>query len=260
MTIRVLVADDEALARDELLYLLKQEHDIDIVGEAANGEDALSKILQTEPDVIFLDIQMPKLDGLTLARKLIEMGFETRIVFATAYDQHAIQAFEVNAVDYLLKPFEAERVKIAIERIRQVKSTGTDDILKLLNQLSKEKTSTQVPAPTIKLTKLVIQNEESLIFLDPNEILYIFREGREVHIQTEKRRYSTKQTLQALEEKLTAYPFVRTHRGYLVNLNYAESLAPWFNGAYTLILKDPKKSQIPVSRAYLKNLKDILNI
>lgn len=119
MTIKVLIVDDESLARDELRYLLSQEDEIEVVGEAENGEEALTKIFNLNPDIVFLDIQMPKVDGLTVARTLLDLKKKPFIIFATAYDQHAIHAFEVNAIDYLLKPFDEDRVMKTIEKIKE---------------------------------------------------------------------------------------------------------------------------------------------
>lgn len=256
--ISVFIADDEALARDELSYLLKQYEDIDIVGEAAQGLEALEKIEALKPDVAFLDIHMPNLDGLTVAQKLIEQDPNLMIVFATAYDQHAIQAFEVNAVDYLLKPFDEERVLKTVERIRQrlenPKSVFQNgDLNATLLELLKSSRSPEI-------SKLAVQNEESIILINPHDILYIYRENRDVFIQTPNEVYTTKYTLQALEEKLASYPFFRVHRSYLVNLKYVQKLVPWFNGAYTLILSDVKHTEVPVSRAYIKALKEALGI
>ncbi|MCO1602386.1 LytR/AlgR family response regulator transcription factor [Desulfosporosinus nitroreducens] len=268
--ISVVIADDEPLARDELIYLLKQCGDIKIVGEATQGAEALEKILTLKPDVAFLDIQMPNLDGLTVARKLLEEDPALMIVFATAYDKHAIQAFEVNAIDYLLKPFDEERVLKTVERIRQrvgdskldsQNETLNNSLVELLKKIAEDSVSTvagQFQAP--KISKLAVQGEESVILIDPKDILYVYRETRDVFIKTSSKVYSTKYTLQTLEEKLASYPFFRPHRSYLVNLNFVQELVPWFNGAYTLILNDEKRSEVPVSRAYVKALKDLLEI
>lgn len=268
--ISVVIADDEALARDELTYLLQQCEDIKIVGEATQGTEALEKILALKPDVAFLDIHMPKLDGLSVARKLLEVDQRLMIVFATAYDQHAIQAFEVNAVDYLLKPFDEERVLKTVERIRQrVRNLNSDLQKETLNKslmgLLEKMAGESVPSVTgqfqaQQISKLAVQGEESVVLIDPKDILYVYRKDRDVFIKTSNKVYSTKYTLQALEEKLANYPFFRSHRSYLVNLNFVQELVPWFNGAYTLILNDEKRSEVPVSRAYVKGLKKVLKI
>jgi len=268
--ISVVIADDEPLARDELKYLLQQCEDIEIVGEATQGAEALEKILELKPDVAFLDIHMPKLDGLTVARKLLEVDQSLIVVFATAYDQHAIQAFEVNAIDYLLKPFDEERVLKTVERIRQSvrnikndlqKETLNNSLMGLLEKMAGKSVSAvtgQLQGP--KISKIAVQGEESVILIDPKDILYAYRENRDVFIKTSNKVYLSKYTLQTLEEKLASYPFFHSHRSYLVNLNFVQELVPWFNGAYTLILNDEKRSEVPVSRAYVKALKDVLGI
>jgi len=267
--ISAVIADDESLARDELAYLLRQFADIKIIGEATEGREALEKILTLKPDVAFLDIHMPNVDGLAVARKLLEEGQDLMIVFATAYDKHAIQAFEVNAIDYLLKPFDEERVLKTVERIRQrakkQQNNAKDEMLnnslrELLKKMAGENVSTGVGQQTLKISKLAVQGEESVVLIDPRDILYIYRENRDVFIKTTEKVYLTKLTLQTLEEKLVGFPFFRSHRSYLVNLKFAHELVPWFNGAYTLILNDEKRSKIPVSRAYVKALKDVLEI
>ena len=268
--ISVVIADDELLARDELSYLLKQCEDIEIVGEATQGTEALEKILALKPDVAFLDIHMPNLDGLTVARKLLEEEQNLMIVFATAYDKHAIQAFEVNAVDYLLKPFDEERVLKTVERLRQrIRDPKSDSqneslnnsLIGLLKKMAGESVAAAVGQFQVpKISKLAVQGEESVVLIDPNDIFYVYRENRDVFIKTSNKVYSTKYTLQTLEEKLASYPFFRSHRSYLVNLNFVQELVPWFNGAYTIILNDEKRSEVPVSRAYVKALKDELEI
>jgi len=205
-----------------------------------------------------------------VARKLLEEDQTIMIVFATAYDQHAIQAFEVNAIDYLLKPFDEERVLKTVERIRQRKQNLQNDsqdvalnnsLRELLKKMAGESvaaTTAQLQVP--KISKLAVQGEESIVLIDPKDILYVYRENRDVFIKTSDKVYSTKYTLQTLEEKLASYSFFHAHRSYLVNLNFAKELVPWFNGAYTLVLNDEERSRVPVSRAYVKALKDILEI
>ncbi|KXG43879.1 LytTR family transcriptional regulator DNA-binding domain-containing protein [Tepidibacillus infernus] len=256
MTIKVLIVDDESLARDELRYLLSQEDEIEVVGEAENGEEALTKIFNLNPDIVFLDIQMPKVDGLTVARTLLDLKKKPFIIFATAYDQHAIHAFEVNAIDYLLKPFDEDRVMKTIEKIKEKLNHPNQEVFfKWLEQLREG--SNQQSKHT---SKLAVQLEERVLLIDPNDIVYAFREGRGVLIKTFAETYTTKYTLQVLEEKLKNFSFFRVHRSYLVNLNHIQEMTPWFNGAYTLTMKDQQQSKVPVSRQFVKPLRDALEL
>lgn len=256
MRIRVLIADDEPLARNELIYLLRRIGDIEIVGEASTGEDTLEKASATKPDTIFLDIQMPKLNGLEVAAQIMKWEDPPSIVFATAFDEYAIKAFEVNAIDYVLKPFEEDRVIMTLNKIRSKNKQqrySAQDITGFLDQI-KQSTLAQ------KIQKIAVQDGENLVLLDPNEILYISREGRDILVNTHDHQYESKYSLQHLETKLDSYSFFRTHRAYLVNLNQVDQLVPWFNGAYNLILRDKRRTKIPVSRSYIKPLKDVLGI
>ncbi|GAA4710429.1 LytR/AlgR family response regulator transcription factor [Brevibacillus fulvus] len=234
MTIRVVIAEDERLAREELIYLLQQIQDVELVGTAANGRELLQLVEQTEPDLVILDIKMPELEGVQAARMLMSRKQQPLLVFSTAYDQFAIEAFALNAVDYLLKPFEPQRLQETFRRVR--------------NRL------TDTKSPVQKLSKLLVEENNRVAVIDPASILYAFRDERLVQICTSTECYSTKLTLQQLEEKLQGYPFFRTHKSYLVNLDYVSELTPWFNGAYNLTLKTGKPMQIPVSRSYAKEL------
>lgn len=252
---KILVADDEPLARDELIYLLKKTGYVGMIIEASNGEEALEKIRQTKPDAVFLDIDMPKMDGLTIAKNLLLDKEHPIIVFATAYDSYAIKAFELSATDYVLKPFEEERVKITIERIvKGLNSMSTEKLSRFISEVIKEKNERP------KINKIAVEKEDHVILLDPDEIVYCYREGRQIYIKTIDHTYSSKHSLLAMQEKMASNNFYRTHRAYLVNLNFIDQLVPWFNGAYTLILKDRQRTRVPVSRSYAKNFKDIFGI
>jgi len=245
MKIRVMIAEDERLAREELAYFLQKEKDVTLCPSAENGDQLLAFYEQYRPNVIFLDIHMPGPSGVEVARQLVDQsppGEAPLFVFTTAYDDYAVQAFELEAVDYLLKPYDEARFKLTMERIRK----------RLAN----------LPVtPTVAVQegrKLLIEDGERMVVLSPQSICYAVRVDRVLEIHTEKETIQTRLTLQELEEKLRGYPFFRTHRSYLVNLDYIQEITPWFNGAWNIRLKDGKQSLIPVSRAAAKRLFELL--
>lgn len=241
MPIRIMIAEDERLAREELIYLLQQEPDVELLPYATNGRELLEMVEQHEPDVVFLDIKMPELEGAQAARMLASRKKHPLIVFSTAYEEYAVDAFNLHAVDYLLKPTEPKRLKETLARVRErlAAPKGTE--------------SATQPAPN-KRTKLLVEENNRLVVIDPATIVYAVREERFVQISTQTDTYTTRLTLTQLAEKLQAYDFFRTHKSYLVNLQYVSELEPWFNGAYNLIVKGEKRVRIPVSRTAAKDL------
>lgn len=253
MTIRVMVAEDERLVREELMYMLQQENDLLLCPSGESGEQLLELYEKYKPDVIFLDIHMPKLSGVDVAKKLAkEMDAPPLFVFITAYDDHALEAFEVEAVDYLLKPYDESRLKEALDRVRRrlFNSSPTEYFNEENNKISSE----SIPGAA----KLLIDDGEKVVVLSPESIYYATRVDRFVEIHTANEFVQGKMTLQELEEKLKGFPFFRTHRSYLVNLDFIQEITPWFNGAYNLILKGGKKTRIPVSRSAQKKLFKLL--
>jgi two-component system response regulator LytT len=247
MPIRVMIAEDERLAREELAYLLAQEHDIELLPEATNGRELLQLVEQYEPDVVFLDIKMPEMEGGQAARMLAARKQQPLIVFSTAHEDYALEAFSLNAVDYLLKPTEPHRLKETLHRIRKRLSGSSPSA-------EGKDLSAGSAGSTAKVAKLLIEDNNRFVVIDPQSILYVVRDDRVIQIHTLSETYTSKMTLQQIEEKLQAYNFFRTHRSYLVNLHYVSELEPWFNGAYNLKLKEGKRVQIPVSRSYARDL------
>ncbi|WP_134702409.1 LytTR family DNA-binding domain-containing protein [Ammoniphilus sp. YIM 78166] len=244
MKIRIIIAEDERLAREELKYLLEQEEDIEVLPSASNGLELLQLVEEHEPDVVFLDIHMPEMQGLQAARMLSSRKNSPFIVFSTAHEDYAVEAFDLDAVDYLLKPYDHHRLKQTLQRIRnRIREGGA-----AAESVQSAGTSTS------KVAKLLVDDGERLIVVDPETILYAVREERVIQIHTKDHIYTSKMTLQQLEEKLNPYSFYRTHRSFLVNMNVVLELIPWFNGTYNLILKDGKRTQIPVSRSSAKEL------
>ncbi|RYG72334.1 response regulator transcription factor [Lentibacillus lipolyticus] len=246
--IQAMVAEDEQLAREELIYLLKKESDVTICPSAETGEQLVELYAEYEPDVIFLDVQMPGLTGVEAAGQIAELAYHQvpLFVFTTAYDDYALDAFELEAVDYLLKPYEDSRFQKAMKRIRkQLTQTG-----------GTEKDNLTLPQHESPASKLLIDDGERMIVLQPDSIYYAVPSKRMLEIHTKDEVIESRMTLQELEDKLHGLPFFRTHRSYLVNLNHIREITPWFNGAYNVTLKDKQHTTLPVSRSASKVLLD----
>lgn len=244
MKIRALIAEDEYLAREELIYLIEKEEDILLCPSAETGEQLLELYFEYEPHVIFLDVEMPGLSGVEAAKRIVELTENQPIfIFSTAYDAYAIDAFEIEAVDYLLKPYDQERFQQTMERIRK--------------KMKAESGGKNTDIGTISNHKILIDDGDRMIVLSPESIYYAVPGNRVLEIHTENNVFESKMTLQELENKLKGYSFFRTHRSYLVNLNHVLEITPWFNGACNITLKDKKKTTIPVSRSARKSLFEI---
>ncbi|GGA93028.1 LytR/AlgR family response regulator transcription factor [Ornithinibacillus halotolerans] len=247
MNIRTMIAEDELMARKELLYLLKDEKDIILTPHAENGEQLIQLYSEHQPDLIFLDVEMPGFTGVEAARYITEQsnGNTPLFVFTTAYDEYALDAFEIEAVDYLLKPYDEVRFKKAMARIRK-------------SFASKEKKEEVVPKGNDSLppnpTKLLIDDGERMVVLSPESIYYAVPNNRMLEVHTEDKVIMSRMTLQELEDKLAGHMFFRAHRSYLVNLNHVLEITPWFNGTSNLTMKDKKRTVIPVSRSASKTL------
>ena len=239
--IRTLIVDDERYAREELTYLIGKFPSIQVVGEADSGETAILQALKLQPDVVFLDVEMPKMNGMEVAKSLLQLKKVPLIVFATAYPQFAAEAFRINATDYLLKPYDPVHLKQTITRIEKV----------LLPLTPAETTST--------LGKLAVETDGEIDYIDPKDIMYMYREEKVTKIITNSHEYEVKTSLKELESRLDPFTFFRIHRGYLVNLNYIVRLTPWFNGAFHLELEG-RKEKLSVSRNYVKELRQRLEL
>lgn len=262
---RVMVVDDERPARDELCYLLRKILGVEIVAEAVTGEETIRKFQEQRPDAIFLDIQLPDASGVDVARELIRLGFSPTIVFATAYDQYAVDAFDVNAVDYLLKPFHEDRLRETMERLEKrlvgknlgqnqtmTEQVQTREFLAKLDEIYNS-----VHAVEGREGKLKIE-EDGKIFLVPfGDIIYATIEERSVRVVSRERSYLTNYTLTELEGLLKS-PFLRVHKSYLAHLDQIHSIIPWFNNTYNLIMSN--KSEIPVSRTYVKVFRERMGL
>jgi two-component system, LytTR family, response regulator LytT len=271
MTLSALIIDDEQLARDELKYLLDQVGGVLVVGQGANGIEAVDLIEEHHPDVVFLDVQMPGLDGFAVINRLMDRhrakgdkdaGPLPQVVFATAYDQYAVRAFDVNAVDYLLKPFDRARVEQTLERVRGRMAGNTpgslpesqiDALLKLLNRPASGGRSQ--PA------KLIVQAQSRLLLVDQAEICFAAIDEGVIRVVTQNfEGHSKCRTLEELLEQLDPDLFWRAHRGFVVNINHIREVVPWFKSTYQLRMNDKKQTEIPVSRAQTKRLRELFNL
>lgn len=253
MSLKALVVDDEAPARIELAYLLREIPDVEVVAQAGSGPEACKLLLVLEPQVVFLDVQMPKMDGFAVARRILQLP-EPRppVVFVTAYDQYAIQAFEVNALDYLLKPISPARLQEAVGRVRARLAVGGE----VTRQLQALQTHLQ-KLPRVQ--KVPVEKGGRIMLLDPAEIAYAYCQGKKVLVRTAAGEFLTRLTLQELEDRL-GHPFWRVHKGYVVNLERVKEIIPWFQGNYFLVLRDGKDSQVPVGRQKIKEVKELLGL
>lgn len=233
----ILIVDDEPLARNELSYLLNQSEGVEAIREADSIEEALEKLLQYPIDLVFLDIHLTEESGLTLANKINRMNNPPIIIFATAYDEYAVQAFELEARDYLLKPFELERVQQTVQRVKTI-----------LNEDNEPTKSLQE-----KKTVFPIEMDDRIFMVKAQEILAVEVNHGETTIYTAEKEYKTFEPLNAWENKLPKPPFMRIHRSYLVNLDKIEEIEPWFNQTYQITVENELK--FPVSRSYIAGFK-----
>jgi len=253
------IVDDEQLARDELAYLLKDLDDVSIVAQGKNGVEAVNLIREHNPDLVFLDVQMPGLDGFGVIKKLLDRKVPLpKIVFATAFDQYAVKAFEVNAVDYLLKPFDKKRVAQSVRKARaKLESTNSsnDRLETLVRMLESQKPQS---------SKILIKAVGRLFLVDQKDICYASIEDGVITVVTSgptgMEGQSNCRTLEELLDSLDPNLFWRAHRSYLVNINRIKEVVPWFKSSYQLRMDDKKQTEIPVSRAQTRRLRELFGL
>ena len=256
MPLSVVIVDDEQLARDELSYLLKSVEDISVVAQGHNGLEAVSLIKEFSPDILFLDVQMPGLDGFGVLKKLIDKKVPLpQIVFATAFDQYAVKAFEVNAIDYILKPFDKKRVTQAVEKVRkkiQGTATGTEKLDTLVKLLESQRPQN---------SKVLLRSAGRLLLVDQKDVCFAsIEDGIISVVATNLEGQSNCRTLEELLEVLDAESFWRAHRSFVVNINRIKEVVPWFKSSYQLRMDDRKQTEIPVSRAQTKRLRELFGL
>jgi len=285
MSITALIIDDEQLAREELQYLLREEDDINVLAQGRNGIEAVELIQSHHPDVVFLDVQMPGLDGFAVLKRLIEHGDGEplpQIIFATAFDQYAVRAFDVNAIDYLLKPFDHARVMQALDRVRQrfhdspheirassaeerPAQTGSDStgtrIEALLKLMEQQQANAKPQNQNLQSGKIVLQAQSRLLLIDQKDICFAAIDEGTISVATPSIEGQSKcRTLEELLDLLDPAIFWRAHRSYVVNINHIREVVPWFKSSYQLRMADKKQTEIPVSRAQTRRLRELFKL
>lgn len=253
---RCIIIDDEVPARDEINFLLKEIGEVEVISEASNGNQALEMIKKLTPDVIFLDINMSGMDGFDIVEEVNKLENSPYTVFVTAYDQYAIKAFEVNAIDYLLKPINKRRVESTIKRIKKLLKNKAlmEDAEEKINEFIRDFKNTN------KVNRICVYKNGKYIPLDPRDILFVTTIGRNTIINSKFGEFTINLTLSELEEKLSGYNFFRSHRSYLINLDEVKEIHNWFNGTFQIVLNGLEDIKVSVSRNKASEFKDLMNI
>ena len=252
-TLATIVIDDEQLARDELTYLLKDFPEIEVIGTGSNGLEALNLIEKLEPELVFMDVQMPGLNGLGVVERLREKSIDPpHFIFVTAYDQYAVEAFRLEAMDYLLKPLDRGRLAESIDRARRA----------VLDRKSSEPVPAPAAAPApAPRTKLMVKAANRNFIVDANEVIYAtIDSGLITLVTTNIEGQSNYRTIEDLQASLDRELFWRVHRSYLVNINRIKEVVPWFKSSYQLRMDDKKHTEIPVSRVQTKRLRELFKL
>lgn len=259
MPINTIIVDDEKPAREELAYLLKGFPEINVIGQGRNGVDAVNLIKEHSPDLVFLDVQMPGLDGFGVLKKLVERKMRVpHVVFATAYDHYAVQAFDVNAVDYVLKPFDKARISKAIQRARkeiEAQTSPTERLEQLVSQLGNSKQSSTQPV------KVLVKSQQRLLLVGAEDVIWASIEGGMITVMAkEVEGVSNYHTLEEMSAALDSDVFWRPHRSFLVNIHHIKEVVPWFKASYMLKMSDKKQTEIPVSRGQIKRMRELFKL
>jgi two-component system response regulator LytT len=263
VSLTAVIIDDEPLARQELQYLLERAGGVDVLAQGTNGIEAVELIRTHKPDLVFLDVQMPGLDGFGVLKKLLDRKVPMpQVVFATAFNQYAVRAFEVNAVDYLLKPFDRKRVMQTIEKAQSRLATPSvesaseaklDALLRLVEE--------QAQPSKANARKVIVRAQSRLLLVDQSEICFASIEEGTISVVTRALEGNSNcRTLEELAEQLDPERFWRAHRSYLVNIQHIREVVPWFKSSYQLRMDDAQKTEIPVSRAQTKRLRELFNL
>jgi len=259
MPINTIIVDDEKPAREELAFLLKSFPEIHLQAQGKNGLEAINLIKEHSPDLLFLDVQMPGLDGFGVLKKLVERKLKVpHVVFATAYDQYAVQAFDVNAVDYVLKPFDKARIAKAVQKAKkeiEAQTSPAERLEKLVAQLAAPKPASAPPS------KILIKSQQRMLLVDSNDLIFASIEGGLISVVAREVEGSSQyRTLEELHAALDSDSFWRPHRSYLVNVHHIKEVVPWFKSSFMIKMNDKKQSEIPVSRQQTKRLRDLFKL
>jgi len=254
MKIRTLIVDDEPLAREKIRTLLAGDPEIELVGECGDGTAAAAAMVKKDPDLVFLDVQMPEMDGFA-ALEAVGGGRMPVVVFVTAFDEYALKAFEVHALDYLLKPFDRQRFSAALrrakERIRSDRGRALGGrVEELLGELRER-------GERRWLEQLVVKSKGRIFFVDLDAIERIEAAGNYVELHTEEEAHLIRGTMKRLEERLDPKRFLRVHRSHIVNLQRIREVHPWFNGDYRIVMKSG--AQVTTGGAYRDALSSLLD-
>jgi two-component system response regulator LytT len=252
-TLTTVVVDDEQLACDELSYLLNDFPEVEVIARGSNGLEAVELIQKLEPELVFLDVHMPGLDGLGAVRRLRETGIELpHFIFVTAYDQYAVEAFRLEAMDYLLKPVDKGRLAETIDRARRS---------------IQDRRAAPEPGPAPKLpnatprTKLMVRAANRYLIVDANDVIYAtIDDGLITLVTTTVEGHSNYRTIEELQANLDRDMFWRVHRSYLVNINRIKEVVPWFKSSYQLRMDDKKHTEVPVSRVQTRRLRELFKL
>ncbi len=250
-TISALIVDDEQLARDELAYLLKDFPDVEVLQTASNGLEAVELISQLEPELVFLDVQMPGLDGLGVIGKVRERGGPVpHFILTTAFDQYAVEAFRLQALDYLLKPVERERLADSLARAKRA-----------LEEKPEKAAENAAQKPPVQRTKILVKANNRNLIVDAQDMIYAtIDDGTITIVTTEFEGQSNYRTIEELQSNLDPAMFWRVHRSFLVNINKIREVIPWFKSSFQLKMDDKKRTEIPVSRIQTRRLRALLKI
>ena len=260
MDLKALVVDDEQLAREELCFLLAQVEGVEVVGQAGNGIEAIGLIEDLSPDLIFLDVQMPGMNGFEVARQMLGRDSAAEIVFVTAYDQYAIEGFQVNAVDYLLKPVDQTRLEQAVQRTRRRLQSSDRQRPALANE-DLERIVKLVTERQSRRERLAVKIGERVMLVDADDLIFASLADDVITVVAGNLTgTSNYRSLDELQERLDPSVFWRVHRSYLVNINRIRELIPWFKSSYQIRMDDKKGTEIPVSRVQTRRLRALLKL